>query len=115
MSVEEVLADYKKFIPKVCIKRHPFFIKKPIRSALNRLSGHDVAFVKQQYLKQFHIMAPNYPSEAYRAVMAKHSPTSACKVELRLNSEGINYHEIENPTEWKLLCTIEDLCYVTIR
>ncbi|KAK2578134.1 hypothetical protein KPH14_012606 [Odynerus spinipes] len=88
---EIVESDYKKYIPKECIKRHAFFIKKPIHNALGRISGHDASYVKEQYLKQFECMAPNYPYEEYKALMDKDSGT------------------------WNQLCAIEDLCFISIR
>ncbi|KYM80827.1 Tyrosine-protein kinase hopscotch, partial [Atta colombica] len=38
---EIVESEYKKYIPKECIKRFDFFIRKPIHNALTKLSGYD--------------------------------------------------------------------------
>lgn len=40
---ETVENDYKKYVPKEVLKRHPFFIKKPIHDTLSKIkkSGHD--------------------------------------------------------------------------
>lgn len=45
ISRESVENDYKKFIPKDVLKRHPFFIKKPIHDTLSKLwkSGRDAS------------------------------------------------------------------------
>ena len=44
-------------------KKACFFIRKPVHNALTKLSGYDATYVKEQYLKQFERMAPNYPYE----------------------------------------------------
>ncbi|XP_015172181.1 PREDICTED: tyrosine-protein kinase hopscotch isoform X2 [Polistes dominula] len=111
---EIVESEYKKYIPKECIKRHAFFIKKPIHNALGRISGHDASYVKEQYLKQFECMAPNYPYEEYKALMDKGVPSPAAKIVLRVNFEEVKYCETESGV-WNQLCAIEDLCFISIR
>lgn len=111
---ETVESDYKKYIPKECIKRHAFFIKKPIHNALGRISGHDANYVKEQYLKQFECMAPNYPYEEYKALMDKGLPNPPAKVSLRVNVDQVKYCEVD-ATSWTSLCAIEDLCFLSIR
>lgn len=113
---EIVESDYKKYIPKECIKRHSFFIKKPIHNALARISGHDVSFVKEQYLNQFQTMAPNYLYEEYKAFMDKGLPNPPLRVLLRINAAEIKYSPMDdNNSSWVTLCAIEDLCFVSIR
>lgn len=111
---EIVESDYKKYIPKECIKRHSFFIKKPIHNALVRISGHDASYVKEQYLNQFECMAPNYPCEDYKALMDKGIPNPPSRVLLRVNATDVKYCDTENG-EWSTLCAIEDLCFISIR
>lgn len=111
---EIVESDYKKYIPKECIKRHAFFIKKPIHNALQRISGHDASYVKEQYLKQFECMAPNYLYEEYKALMDKGVPNPPAKVLLRVNVDQVKYCEVDNGG-WNILCAIEDLCFISIR
>lgn len=116
LSREAVESDYKKYIPKECIKKHSFFIKKPIRNALAGLSGHDAAFVREQYLKMFETMAPNYLCEEFKAIMDKGQGESASRVMLRVHPMKIEYYSTdENSLEWQLVCAIEDLCFVSIR
>lgn len=45
ISKDSVENDYKKFIPKEVLKRHPFFIRKPIHDTLSKLqkSGRDAS------------------------------------------------------------------------
>jgi Janus kinase 2 len=113
---EIVESDYKKYIPKECIKRHSFFIKKPIHNALARISGHDASFVKEQYLNQFETMAPNYLCEEYKALMDKGLPNPPLRILLRINATEVKYYQLdENNNNWKILCAIEDLCFVSIR
>ncbi|XP_012263583.2 tyrosine-protein kinase hopscotch [Athalia rosae] len=111
---EIVESDYKKYIPKECIKRHSFFIKKPIHNALGRISGHDASYVKDQYLNQFESMAPNYLSEEYKALMDRGIANPPLKVLLRINATEVTYTESENNIV-ENLCAIEDLCFVSIR
>lgn len=116
---EVIEAEYKKYIPKECIKRHAFFIKRPIHNALRRISGHDPSYVKEQYLKQFESMAPNYPYEESRALMDKGNglgniPNPPAKVLLRVNIEEVKYCEMDT-NKWNTLCAIEDLCFISIR
>ncbi|XP_051167397.1 tyrosine-protein kinase hopscotch [Leptopilina boulardi] len=111
-SRENVQSDYKKYIPKECIKRHSFFIKKPIQNSLARLSGYDAPYVKEQYLIQFESMAPNYPCEDHKALLQKGTDNTLTRVTLRVTSEKINYCEVDD--KWITLCTIEDLCTVSM-
>ena len=113
---EIIESEYKKYIPKECIKRHSFFIKKPIHNALARISGHDASFVKEQYLNQFETMAPNYLCEESKALMDKGLPNLPLRVLLRINVSEIKYCSVdEHNSNWKSLCAIEDLCFVSIR
>ncbi|KZC14013.1 Tyrosine-protein kinase JAK2 [Dufourea novaeangliae] len=111
---ETVESEYRKYIPKECIKRHAFFIKKPIHNALRKISGYDANYVKEQYLKQFECMAPNYPYEEYEVLMDKGLQTPPTKVTLRVNVDAVKYCETI-ATSWTTLCAIEDLCFVSIR
>ncbi|CAK9814452.1 Tyrosine-protein kinase hopscotch [Anthophora quadrimaculata] len=111
---ETVESEYRKYIPKECIKRHAFFIKKPIHNALRKISGYDANYVKEQYLKQFESMAPNYPYEEYEALMDRDLQNPPVKVTLRVNVDEVKYCETI-ATSWTILCAIEDLCFVSIR
>ncbi|XP_033329190.1 tyrosine-protein kinase hopscotch isoform X1 [Megalopta genalis] len=114
VSRETVESDYRKYIPKECIKRHAFFIKKPIQNALRKISGYDANYVKEQYLKQFECMAPNYPYEEYEVLMDRGLQNPPTKVTLRVNVDAVKYYET-NATSLTILCAIEDLCFVSIR
>lgn len=113
---ESVESDYKKYIPKVCIKKHFFFIKKPIHYAFNTLEKEaDPLYVKEQYLKQFESMAPNYLTEEYKALMNTSLSNPWIPVLLRIDSEEVKYSDMTDSDTWKTLCTIVDLCFISIR
>lgn len=70
ISLEQIEADYKKYIPKVLLKNHFFFIKQKIHASLSRIRigrEQDGWFVKEEYLNLFDKIAPNYLSENYSA------------------------------------------------
>lgn len=122
IPIETVLSEYRRYIPKECIKRHAFFIKRPIQNALRKISAYDANsdsnydanYVKEQYLKQFESMAPNYPYEEYEALMDRGLQNPPAKVSLRVNVDEVKYCETVSTT-WITLCAIEDLCFVSIR
>ncbi|KAJ8985905.1 hypothetical protein NQ317_010662 [Molorchus minor] len=116
-SVEK---DYKKYIPKEVLKRHPFFIKKPIHDTLSKLqkSVDDASYVKAQYLKQLDNIAPEYLSETYKAIL-DHGDVSSIVIKLSpfdQDKPGINLkYFTEAKKEWQVICRIEDLVVISIR
>ncbi|KAL3288357.1 hypothetical protein HHI36_002805 [Cryptolaemus montrouzieri] len=121
---ESVENDYKKYIRKEVLKRHAFFIKKPIRETLGKLqkTKHDVWFVKEEYLNQLNMLAPDYLSETYKAatdqdgsifnIFVKVSPGNSSS---ETSIPEIKYC-LENKMEnWHLIGTIEDMAFVSIR
>ena len=116
ISRDAVVSDYKKYIPRECIKKHSFFIRKPIYNALGKITGHNAPFVKEQYLNQFETIAPNYLHEEYKALMDTGIPDSPIGVTLRVNAIEVKYCSTdEHELQWKTLCTIEDLCFISKR
>ncbi|KAF4530900.1 hypothetical protein B566_EDAN017815, partial [Ephemera danica] len=117
---ETVENEYKKYIPQEVVKRHPFFIKKPIRESLQKIQRcgqRDPAYVKGVYVKQFEEMAPNYMTEEFKSLTDEGG--IVYKVNLSVNPfhkvyPGV-YVCIEGKKEWKELCTIEGLCYISVR
>jgi len=77
------------------------------------LSGYDAAYIKEQYLKQFERMAPNYPHEEY-TLMNKDISNLRAKVLLRVTIEQVKYCEIDIGT-WTTICRIEDISIFSIR
>lgn len=85
IAADIVENDYKKYMPKEVLKKHSFFIKKPIHDSLGKIkkSGHDSWYVKAEYLKQLEVMAPEYLAEDFRAVMDIDG--SVCNVYVRVS------------------------------
>nr|CAD7393039.1 unnamed protein product [Timema cristinae] len=117
---DTVEADYKKYIPKEVIKHHLFFIKKPIHDSLGKIKRevrHDAWYVKGEYLKQFEDMAPNYPSEEFKALTDEAGILRTILLKVTpFNEEqpGVSYR-YDNKKEWFHLCSIDNLCYISVR
>ncbi|XP_071446998.1 tyrosine-protein kinase hopscotch [Hetaerina americana] len=120
VDISVVESDYKKYIPKEFVRRHPFFIKKPIHNSLEKIKNggtRDPTYIKGEYLSQFEGIAPNYMIETYKAVTDYEG--APCHISLTVNP----YHSdmpgvlfsTSGTKEWQLLCTIEDLCYLSAR
>ncbi|XP_075216229.1 tyrosine-protein kinase hopscotch [Lycorma delicatula] len=119
-SRESVENNYKKYIPKEVLKRHNFFVKKPIRESMAQIVGknnvRNVRNVMNIYLKFFKDLAPNYLTEEYNAFIE--DGTSRHDVVIKVDP----YHEefpgvrycYERKSEWNHLCSIEDLCYISV-
>lgn len=112
--------DYKKYIPKEVIKRHSFFIKKPIHDSLGKIKkcGRDAWYVKAEYLKQLEAMAPEYLAEEYRAVTDQDGST--CSVFVKVTpfhptEPGVQINFDSKRENWQQLCTIHDLCFISVR
>lgn len=70
VPLDQVEADYKKYIPKALLKNHFFFIKPKIHSSLSKIKikkEQNGWFVKEEYLNMFNKIAPHYLSENYIA------------------------------------------------
>ncbi|KDR06554.1 Tyrosine-protein kinase hopscotch [Zootermopsis nevadensis] len=117
---EIVESEYKKYIPKEVVKHHFFFIKKPIHDSLVKIkksAQHDAWFVKGEYLKQFEEMAPNYLSEEYKALTDEDGSVQTILIKVNPFHEeqpGIRVR-YDGKKEWHQLCTIDDLCYISVR
>ncbi|XP_023023371.1 tyrosine-protein kinase hopscotch isoform X3 [Leptinotarsa decemlineata] len=117
---ESVENDYKKYIPKEVLKRHAFFIKKPIHDTLGKLqkSVHDASYVKAEYIRQLEIIAPEYLSESFKAVIDQDG--SICNIIINVtpcqNAEPeVRYCLESKKDQWFLICSIEDLGFISIR
>lgn len=116
---ENMINDYKKFIPKEVLKHHKFFVKKPINDSLQkieRLGIHRELKVKQSYLEQFEEMAPNYMSEEFDAQIAEATALKAvviCVNPFHREFPGIQYM-YRGKKDWNHLCSIEDLCCISL-
>lgn len=93
VSLEQVKADYKKYIPLSLFKNHFFFIKPKIHDSLSKIKisrDQDGWFVKEEYLNLFDKIAPNYLSENYDAQVDEHGS-------VRLISMQVNPYHKEEP------------------
>ncbi|VEN64270.1 unnamed protein product [Callosobruchus maculatus] len=120
ISRESVENDYKKYIPKEVLKRHAFFIKRPIHDTLGKLqkSVHDAFYVKEEYIRQLEIIAPEYLSEVYKAVMDDNGAISSVYIKVSPYhpvEPGIKYCLESKKEQWTLKCTIEELGFISIR
>ncbi|XP_067002399.1 tyrosine-protein kinase hopscotch [Anabrus simplex] len=112
--------DYKKYIPKEVVKHHLFFIKKIVHDTLGKIKkgcNHNSMYVKGEYMRQFEDMAPNYLREEFKVLTDEGGSVRALL--LRVNpfhrdEPGIRMC-IDGKKQWQQLCTIEDLCYISVR
>uniref|UniRef100_A0A1B6DNP3 non-specific protein-tyrosine kinase n=2 Tax=Clastoptera arizonana TaxID=38151 RepID=A0A1B6DNP3_9HEMI len=119
----DIESDYKKYIPKEVLKHHRFFVKRPIHDTLNSIENgakkgrHDSWYVKKEYLKQFEDLAPNYLCEEFTASIDE--ANSIRPIVLKVNPydkdfPGVKYlHDSQKQIHH--LCSIEDLCFITVR
>lgn len=117
---ESIENEYKKYIPKEVLKRHSFFIKKPIHDTLSKLqkSVHDASYVKAEYIRQLDEIAPEYLSETYKAVIDRDGAIYGILIKvspLQSNEPGLKYCLDSKKEDWTLICSIEDLGFISIR
>ncbi|KAF5274388.1 hypothetical protein FQA39_LY07268 [Lamprigera yunnana] len=117
---ESVESEYRKYIPKEVLKRHSIFIKKPIHDSLGKIkkSGHDAWYVKMEYLKQLEVMAPEYLAEEYKAITDVEGVTYTICVKVspfHPTQPGIRICYESKRDHWDHVCTIEELCYISVR
>lgn len=117
---ESVESEYRKYIPKEALRRHYIFIKKPIHDSLGKIekAGHDSWYVKMEYLKQLELMAPEYLAEEYKAVTDQDGAISNIYVKVSPFHEtqpGIRISFESKREQWQHICTIDELCYISIR
>ncbi|XP_017778377.1 PREDICTED: tyrosine-protein kinase hopscotch [Nicrophorus vespilloides] len=117
---ESVESEYKKYIPKEVLKKHMFFIKKPIHEILGKIgkSGHDAWYVKEEYLKQLEMMSSDYPIEEYKALTDQNG--SLVHIIIRVTpfhptEPGVKYCIDSKREKWVLICSIEELGFISIR
>ncbi|XP_050296167.1 tyrosine-protein kinase hopscotch-like isoform X2 [Anthonomus grandis grandis] len=121
---ETVERDYKKYVPKELLKKHSFFIKRPIHDILVKFeqvkrSDLNADFFKSQYIYQFEEKAPEYLAEFYKAQLdpEKRSINIVLKIVApHLKDGGIKYYNEDDSKkeQWTDLCTIEDLGFISI-
>lgn len=121
ISLEQVEADYKKYIPLSLFKNHFLFIKPKIHTHLSKIrisKDQDGWFVKEEYLRMFEHIAPNYLSETYNAEGSEHPKQKIVLLDVNpfhKEEPGIRCRFDGRDEEWKYLCSIENLCYISVR
>lgn len=117
---ETVESDYKKYIPREVLKRHAFFIKKPVHESLAKIkkAGYDAWYVKAEYLKQLEMMVPEYLAEEFKAVIDEEGSTSSITIRVspfHPTEPGIKYCYESKRENFIQICTFEELGFVSIR
>ncbi|CAH4030590.1 tyrosine-protein kinase hopscotch [Pieris brassicae] len=118
LQLNEVVRNYKKYIPKVVVKSHGPFLKKHAYDCLPKLcsAGHSVNYVKNLYLQQLYGLAPNYLAEEYKDVVwqngAESTPVKVVVAPFHPHQPGIRiYNTLKR--DWFHACAIEELIYLT--
>ncbi|KAH9642501.1 hypothetical protein HF086_008911 [Spodoptera exigua] len=118
LSVNDVVRDYKKYIPKVIVRRHGHVAKKHAHDQLPKLCsvGHNVNYIKNLYLQQLYIMAPNYLAEEYDNVLWQNgndvTPVNVVVAPFHPHQPGIRiFNTVKR--DWIHVCKIEELIYIT--
>lgn len=118
LSVNDVVREYKKYIPKVIVRRHGHVAKKHAHDQLPKLCsvGHSVNYIKNLYLQQLYTMAPNYLAEEYDNVLWQNgseiTPVKVLVAPFHPHQAGIRlYNTVKR--EWSHICKIEELIYLT--
>ncbi|XP_077293855.1 tyrosine-protein kinase hopscotch [Arctopsyche grandis] len=118
-TYQNLIKDYKKYIPREVTKKHSIFTKKPIYSTLVGLQkNHRTAeYVIEQYLQQLDLLAPNYLSEDYDVRIERNNSFYDVKLYVmpfHKEQPGLRIY-FEKRKEWEHLCTIDELCFMSMR
>lgn len=117
-SKENLLVDYKKYVPKDVISFHKFFLKKPMKLKLAELEQTKMSSttLKKIYLEQFDAMVPTYMTETYSAKM--NEGIIEKDILLRVNPFHIDMPGVQfqysGKDVWNHLCSFDDLCCISL-
>ncbi|CAH2267020.1 jg6719 [Pararge aegeria aegeria] len=118
LPMNDVVRNYKKYIPKVIIKRHGPIPKKHAHHYLPQLCsvGHNVNYIKNLYLQQLYGLAPNYLAEEFDNIIWQNGsdvvPVKVIVAPFHPHQPGIRlYNTVKR--EWFHVCAIEELIYLT--
>ncbi|KAL1130072.1 hypothetical protein AAG570_013015 [Ranatra chinensis] len=120
VSEDIVLSNYTKYVPKEILRQHIFFLKKPIQKKLMEMKKNlrfNSVNVKEAYIGEMEVIAPNYMTEEYEAEVEEADETKIAMIRVNpFHKEipGVQYQYV-GKSEWNHICTIEDLCYVSLR
>ncbi|XP_067143590.1 tyrosine-protein kinase JAK2-like [Centruroides vittatus] len=121
LNPEQMKIEYSNFLPKVLHKWNLFMLKERINKAIIkafRNSGQNVAYVKQQYIQHLITLVPDYTCEHYQAQIDENG--KVYEVFLRvcpyvLKNAGLQMQIKGSKESWIQICSIEDLCYISMR
>ncbi|KAG6456774.1 hypothetical protein O3G_MSEX009942 [Manduca sexta] len=118
LQLNDVVRNYKKYVPKEIVRRHGPVPKKYAHACLPQLCavGHNVNYVKNLYLQQLYGLAPNYLAEEFDNVFWQNGgdviPVRVMVTPFHPHQPGIRlYNTLKR--EWFHACTIEELIYLT--
>ncbi|CAG7733213.1 unnamed protein product [Allacma fusca] len=120
LTLETVENNAEDYIPRTIHKKHKWFLKKKIRKSITALleadKNHDARFLKEQYLSQMEELAPHYLAQEFHALTYKEEEyPAAIRVDpYHPDQPGVSISYI-GKQNWEHLCTIEDLCFVSMR
>ncbi|XP_023229778.1 tyrosine-protein kinase JAK2-like [Centruroides sculpturatus] len=121
LNPEQMKIEYSNFLPKVLHKWNLFMLKERINKAIIkafRNSGQNVAYVKQQYIQHLITLVPDYTCEHYQAQIDENG--KVYEVFLRvcpyvMKNAGLQMQMKGSKESWIQICSIEDLCYISMR
>ncbi|XP_063830579.1 tyrosine-protein kinase hopscotch [Ostrinia nubilalis] len=117
LSMNEVVRNCKKYIPKIINKRHGPFPKRHANYYLPKLfeMHYSVNYLKDKYMVQLYGLAPNYLAEEYENVLWLNAdnivPVRLVVAPFHPQQPGIRLYDT-NKGEWMQVCTIEGLIYL---
>ncbi len=87
LTREEVLHDYKRFVPDIALKKHKIFLKAPVRETFDeiRVKNANPNFCKKGYLEQFRRIFTDYLKEVYDCIVNNDSNENMREITLRVN------------------------------
>lgn len=123
-STELVDNDFTNFLPQEVSRHYKYFLrhflKKAMKESLTKIEQNrrDVTFVKEQYIKTILELKPSYGCEEYNAEVDEGG--HVVQVQLQLDpfhpeAPGLRQQIGNKKAPWESLCSIEELCYISMR
>ncbi|XP_054715541.1 tyrosine-protein kinase JAK2-like [Uloborus diversus] len=113
----------RDFLPQD-LKRSPLwdnFLRDPLQKAVSRgwkNSRQNAEFVKEKYLQELTELVPDYGSETYSVLVddgGKVYEVSICVSPYHPVYPGLRMCVQRRKEAWTYICSIEDLCYISMR
>ncbi|GFY60177.1 tyrosine-protein kinase hopscotch [Trichonephila inaurata madagascariensis] len=113
----------KNFIPQI-LRKNPLwdnFLKEPLEKAVTRgwkNSRQNSGFVKEKYLQELMELVPDYGTEIHSVLIDEGG--KVYEVELAVNPYHSSYPGLrmrirKSKDDWTHICSMEDLCYISMR